>query len=202
MKSIRRTVSLIIGPLLLAASIWGLPQEIFVESGARAAIGTVAWMAFWWVTAPVDYAVTAFLPIAVNAVIQMADMDTVIANYASETILLLLGASILTVSWEKTGLDRRIAISFLNLIGSNLRRQILSFFPDGKESWPGGDYGKQERVLAKDWYAWFDGARGNYDPAGRIQDVELTVLGAGDTAKRSDGTPYEEDLEELLVRNI
>ncbi len=70
---------------------------------------------------------------------------------------------------------------------------ILSFFPDGKESWPGGDYGKQERVLAKDWYAWFDGARGNYDPAGRIQDVELTVLGAGDTAKRSDGTPYEED---------
>ena len=128
MKSIRRTVSLIIGPLLLAASIWGLPQEIFVESGARAAIGTVAWMAFWWVTAPVDYAVTAFLPIAVNAVIQMADMDTVIANYASETILLLLGASILTVSWEKTGLDRRIAISFLNLIGSNLRRQIVFWY--------------------------------------------------------------------------
>ncbi len=128
MKQISRRINLIIGPLLLAACIFLLPQSVFAEFGARAAIGTVAWMAFWWVTAPVDYAVTAFLPIAVNAVIQMADMDAVIANYASETILLLLGASILTVSWERTGLDRRIAISFLNLIGSNLRKQIVFWY--------------------------------------------------------------------------
>lgn len=85
-------------------------------------------MAYWWVTGPVDYAVTAFLPIAVNACLAMTEMSSVIANYASETILLLLGASILTVSWEKTGLDRRIAIRFLHLIGSNLRHQIMFWF--------------------------------------------------------------------------
>ena len=62
-------------------------------------------MAFWWITGPVDFAVTAFLPIALNALFNMASMSTVIANYASETILLLLGASILTVSWEETGLE-------------------------------------------------------------------------------------------------
>ena len=86
------------------------------------------WMAFWWVSAPIDYAVTAFLPIAVNAFLQMVDMESVIANYASETIILLLGASILTVSWEQTGLDKRIAIRFLNLIGSSLKKQIVFWF--------------------------------------------------------------------------
>ena len=69
-----------------------------------------------------------FLPIAVNAIIKMADMSAVISNYASETILLLLGASILTVSWEKTGLDKRIAARFLSLIGSNLRLQLVFWF--------------------------------------------------------------------------
>jgi sodium-dependent dicarboxylate transporter 2/3/5 len=68
------------------------------------------------------------LPIALNAVFQMTDMSDVIANYASETILLLLGASILTVSWEKTGLDKRIAAAFLKLVGSNLRMQLLFWF--------------------------------------------------------------------------
>ena len=104
MKKNRRLLNLILGPLLLLACIFFLPESLFAGLAGRAAVGTVAWMAFWWVTAPVDYAVTAFLPIAVNAVIQMADMESVIANYASETILLLLGASILTVSWERTGL--------------------------------------------------------------------------------------------------
>ena len=82
-------------------------------------------MAFWWVTAPIDYAVTAFLPIAINALVTMCDMSAVISNYASETILLLLGASILTVSWEETGLDKRIAASLLGLIGDNLRIQLI-----------------------------------------------------------------------------
>ena len=124
----KRIVNLIVGPLLLVLSVFLLPESIFAEVASRTAVGTVAWMAYWWITAPVDFAVTAFLPIAVNAVIPMVDMSEVISNYASETILLLLGASILTVSWEKTGLDKRIAAKCLSLIGSNLRYQIVFWF--------------------------------------------------------------------------
>lgn len=123
-----RIICLVLGPALFAICILLLPQAVFTTLAARAAIGTVAWMAFWWVTAPVDYAVTAFLPIALNALVQMTDMTTVIANYASETILLLLGASILTVSWEETGLDKRIAAKFLGLVGSSFRKQLLFWF--------------------------------------------------------------------------
>lgn len=124
----KRIINLIIGPVLLVLFSTLLPSSIFKDFAGRAAIGTVAWMAYWWVTGPVDYAVTAFLPIALNALMQMTDMSAVIANYASETILLLLGASILTVSWEKTGLDKRIAAAFLRLVGSNLRRQLAFWF--------------------------------------------------------------------------
>lgn len=123
-----RRIYLAAGPLLFLACLFLLPHALFQTMEARAAVGTVAWMAFWWVTSPVDYAVTAFLPIALNAIFPMTDMKSVISNYASETILLLLGASILTASWEKTGLDRRIATCFLNLIGSRLRNQVVFWF--------------------------------------------------------------------------
>ena len=128
MKAKKKAIFALIGPILFLLCCFCLPETIFETLAARAAIGTVAWMAFWWITGPVDFAVTAFLPIAINAVVQMVDMSEVIANYASETILLLLGASLLTASWEETGLDRRIAAKFLSLVGSGLRRQVIVWF--------------------------------------------------------------------------
>ena len=128
MKGAKKWILTLTGPALFALCCLLLPKSVFPAFAARAAIGTVLWMAFWWITGPVDFAVTAFLPIACNAVFQIADMSTVIANYASETILLLLGASILTVSWEETGLDNRIAAKFLSMVGSNLRSQVIFWF--------------------------------------------------------------------------
>lgn len=123
-----RLIHLLIGPTLFLICAFALPQSVFSAFEARLAIGTVAWMAYWWVTAPIDYAVTAFLPIAINALFQITDMNSVISNYASETILLLLGASILSVSWEETGLDKRIAAKFLGLVGNSFRKQLSFWF--------------------------------------------------------------------------
>ncbi len=128
MKKARNLVTIFIGPLLFLAAYFLLPESVFPEAAVRGAVGTVAWMAFWWITAPVDYAVTAFLPIGINALFQFVDMSTIISNYASETILLLLGASIIVVSWEITGLDKRIAIKFLSLIGGKFSVQIIFWF--------------------------------------------------------------------------
>lgn len=123
-----RKIFLLLGPLLFLGCIIFLPSSLFETLKMRAAIGTAVWMTFWWITSPVDYVVTAFLPIALNALVPMADMTDVIGNYASETILLLLGASILTASWEKVGLDQQIAACFLRLLGDSLRSQIIFWF--------------------------------------------------------------------------
>ena len=124
----KRLFLIISGFFLFLICYFYLPKDIFSFASERAAIGTVVWMAFWWITGSVDFAVTAFLPIVLNAIFQMADMSNVLANYASETIILLLGASMLTVSWEKIGLDQRIAVKFLSMIGSQLRNQIVFWF--------------------------------------------------------------------------
>ena len=123
-----RRINLLVGPLLFFLCCVFLPSSLFESLASRAAIGTVVWMAYWWVTTPVDYAITAFLPMATNALLQIADMKEVIANYASETVLLLFGASIITVSWEQTGLDKRIASLFLRLIGNSVRSQVVFWF--------------------------------------------------------------------------
>ena len=124
----KRLINLIIGPALFALCCLLLPSSVFETLSAKAAIGSVVWMAYWWVTRPVDLAVTAFLPVAINAFITMNTMSTVIANYSNETIILLFGSSILAVSMEITGLDKRIAAKFLGIIGENLRLQLIFWF--------------------------------------------------------------------------
>ena len=128
MRNYKRLIHLLLGPVLFLLACFLLPHAVLPTFAERAAVGTVFWMAYWWVTGPVDYAVTAFLPIAINAVVPMAEMKVIISNYADETILLLLGASIITVLWENTGLDKRIAITFLRLIGNSLRMQLVFWF--------------------------------------------------------------------------
>lgn len=128
MSKAKKLVLTILGPILFLICYLFLPSSVFGTSQANAAVGTVLWMALWWITGVVDFAVTAFLPIAINALFQITEMSAVISNYASETILLLLGASILTASWEETGLDRRIAARFLSFVGSSIRYQIVFWF--------------------------------------------------------------------------
>ena len=128
MSKSSRLLHLLIGAALFVLCLFALPKSVFATMESRAAIGTVLWMAYWWVTRPVDYAITAFLPMAVNALLPMTGMEPVIANYASETVLLLFGASIITVSWEETGLDKRIAAVFLRVIGDNVRYQLVFWF--------------------------------------------------------------------------
>ncbi len=123
-----RLFNLLAGPFIFYIFAYILPVSAFGSFGANAAVGAVAWMAYWWITAPVDFAVTAFLPIIINSIFNIVKMESLIANYFSEIIILLLGASILSVAWEETKLDRRIALFVLSLFGSSLRTQIILWF--------------------------------------------------------------------------
>ncbi len=123
-----RIVHLLIGPALFLLCYFLLPASLFETAGERSAIGTIAWMAYWWISGPIDFAVTAFLPLVLNALFQICDMEPVVANYADEIIILLLGASLITAAWEVTGLDKRIASVFLMLIGNKLRSQLVFWF--------------------------------------------------------------------------
>ena len=112
----------IVFALLLLMPLGGLPFE------TRGAMGLLVWMAWWWITRPVHLAVTGLLPLPVAAVFGLAPMGEVATSYSQDTILLLLGANILTSVWTRWGLDRRIGLASLLGVGTNTSRQILVWF--------------------------------------------------------------------------
>ncbi len=117
---------LVAGPVvfavLLLMPLGGLPFE------TRGAMGLLVWMAWWWITRPVHLAVTGLLPIPVAAIFGLAPMDEVATSYSQDTILLLLGANVLTSVWARWGLDRRIGLASLLGVGTDTSRQILVWF--------------------------------------------------------------------------
>jgi sodium-dependent dicarboxylate transporter 2/3/5 len=117
---------LVAGPLVFAVLLLAPLDGVAFET--RGAMGLMIWMAWWWITRPVHLAVTGLLPLPVAAVFGLAPMDQVATSYSQDTILLLLGANILTSVWTRWGLDRRVGLTALLGVGTDARRQILVWF--------------------------------------------------------------------------
>lgn len=118
----RRSLNVISGPLLFAV-VFGV-LDLVIPAKQAAAIAAIFWMGLWWVLRPVNIAVTALLPIPLNAFFGMVPMDGIISKYFSEIVVLLVGSDLISLVWEKTKLDKRLAIKSLCGIGTSMREQI------------------------------------------------------------------------------
>ena len=97
------------GPLI-AYIIFYLTQNTGLSPEGQSVLSIAAWMAFWWVTETVAMEVTALLPIILFTLFAKMPMKTVAAPYAHPLIFLFLGAYILALGIEKTGLHKRMAL--------------------------------------------------------------------------------------------
>ena len=122
MNKIKRLKYLLIGPFIFILSFFFL-SEIFTSSGAQA-VGIAFWMIFWWITRPVHITVTAILPVIANAFLDMTSMGPIIAQYSSPSIILVFGACLITLPWASIGLDNRIALKALSVIGPSMKSQV------------------------------------------------------------------------------
>lgn len=122
MNTKRRLLYLLTGPAIFVVMTLLLSKE-FTVSGAQA-IGLLLWMIFWWITRPVHMTVTALLPIAANALFNMIPMEAVTSQYFSDSIILIFGSCLLTIPWKATGLDRRVALKILSIVGPTMKSQI------------------------------------------------------------------------------
>lgn len=123
MDTKKRLIYLIIGPVLFA-----IASVVFrgaLGSEGAMAVGTLLWMVFWWATQPVSLTVTAFLPVGLTALFNIVPTSNVISQYASGSIILIFGSCLLTIPWKSTGLDRRVALKVLSLVGPSMKSQIL-----------------------------------------------------------------------------
>lgn len=124
MNTTKRLLHLLIGPLLYLLA-WLLGAQFHLtDATAAKGIGVALWMIYWWVTRPVNITVTALLPGIVNALFNIVPMEDVISQYASSSIVLIFGSCLLTAPWAKIGLDKRISLKALSLIGPSMKSQI------------------------------------------------------------------------------
>ena len=122
----RNIVYIILGVILAVIIVMIMPSSFAMN--ARVALGVITLMIFWWITRPVHLAVTALIPLVVNSFYEMIPMKDMLIDYASPIILLILGASILTSAWTLHGLDKRVALNSLAIIGTSVRKQIAIWF--------------------------------------------------------------------------
>ncbi|MDC7230115.1 MAG: SLC13 family permease [Sphaerochaetaceae bacterium] len=115
------------GPFLFALAVIIIPDSVMPYS-IRGALGLFLWMSAWWIKIPVSVAVTALLPIALTAVFGFVKPTDIIPQYFTDLVVLLIGADILTQSWETTGLNRRLALTTLSLVGPSMKSQMAMWF--------------------------------------------------------------------------
>jgi solute carrier family 13 (sodium-dependent dicarboxylate transporter), member 2/3/5 len=131
-----RRLALVAGPVVAYVVFQLLPghypnaatgELVELSGAARATMGVMAWMALWWLTEAVEIAVTALLPIAVFPLVGIASISEATAPYANSVIFLFFGGFVIALSMQRWGLDRRIALTTLKLVGTRPANMVGGF---------------------------------------------------------------------------
>lgn len=122
----RKQFFLIIGPsLFLIFLLLGTPEGI-PEPAYLVLISTI-WIAIWWVTEAVPIPMASLLPMILYPLLGIMPMNEVVAPFAKPIIFLFIGGFILALAMEKWNLHKRIALTIISKVGTNLD-QILGGF--------------------------------------------------------------------------
>ncbi|MEM6571889.1 MAG: SLC13 family permease, partial [Planctomycetota bacterium] len=128
-------IGLVLGPLVAGLLLAFLPEayvdlegrDVPFDSGGRATLALMAWMAIWWLTEAVDLEATALLPIALFPLVGAGTVAETTAPYASQLIFLFMGGFLIALSMQRWGLDRRIALLTLSACGTTPTRLVGGF---------------------------------------------------------------------------
>ncbi|GAB4235795.1 MAG: SLC13 family permease [Ekhidna sp.] len=126
MKVNKDFLKIALGPLsFLILELIGKPESMNAEA-YHVLCGTF-WIAIWWVFEAVPIAVTALLPIVLFPLTGSLNLSSVTASYGHKYIFLYLGGFVIAIAIEKWNLHKRIALSIIHGIGSDVSKIILGF---------------------------------------------------------------------------
>ncbi|NQU69370.1 MAG: DASS family sodium-coupled anion symporter [Rhodospirillales bacterium] len=118
-----RLIGLLSGPLLAAAMLLSpAPEGLSQQGWWIAGVGVL--MAVWWMTEAVPLAVTALAPLILFPILGIRDIAATTPGYAHPLVFLFLGGFLLARAIQVWGLDRRLALRVLDLVGARPRHVI------------------------------------------------------------------------------
>jgi sodium-dependent dicarboxylate transporter 2/3/5 len=118
-----RLIGLLAGPAAAAIVLASpAPDGLSQQGWWTAAVGI--WMALWWMTEALPLAVTALLPVILFPLLGLRSLEATTPSYAHPLIFLFLGGFLLARALHVWGLDKRLALRTLAVVGSSPRRMI------------------------------------------------------------------------------
>lgn len=135
-RSTVETVGLFFGPLAALAFCLGPSLGLSLDDAhpeLNHMAGVVIWMAVWWLTEAVPPAVTGLLPLVLLPLLKLAPargtsgIVSVATSYGDSMIFLFLGGFIIALCIERSGLERRIALTIVGVVGDSPRQLVLGF---------------------------------------------------------------------------
>jgi len=122
-----KKLHLILGPLLSLILFVAMTVAGF-EGPVTWTAAITLWVAWWWVTEPIDIAATSLLPFAIFPLVGVLTPLDVGQAYGNPLILLMLGGFLLSAAMEQSGVHRRIALWMVNLVGGKSGRRLVFGF--------------------------------------------------------------------------
>src|SRR5690625_1504523 len=124
--SASQLIGLILGPLLFILTLLFFRPEGLAQEGIAIAASTI-WIATWWITEAVPIPVTSLLPLVLFPMTNGLEMDLTASSYGDESIFLFMGGFMIALAMEKWNLHRRIAVTIISVIGTNMDQIVLGF---------------------------------------------------------------------------
>lgn len=125
-RSKGQSLGLILGPILFAVILLFFRPDGLNEAGL-AILACTVWVAVWWITEAIPIAVTSLLPIILFPLTGGLALKETTAAYGHKYVFLYIGGFMLAIAIERWNLHKRIALTIINLIGTNVKSIILGF---------------------------------------------------------------------------
>lgn len=122
----KQKIGLLLGPLaFMLIVLFFHPKGL--NHAPNAVLASAIWIAIWWITEALPIAVTALLPIILFPLAGGMGLSETTTSYGHKYVFLYIGGFILAIAIEKWRLHRRIALTIINIVGSNVINIILGF---------------------------------------------------------------------------